>query len=229
MARRAKGRCRQPWAFAVKDGNFREIREAQKTEPRRSISISSPGQPWRSLAKTGDRARLSLLSCLPGCWLVGCLLACCLPRRRFCRRQAMTRPALGIASLPPPPPPLLLLLLLLLCAGPMRSCAKGPEWRPPQSLWASGACTIERRPACVGDQREAVPQEAPCITPQQFEEEFAGRRPILLQGLAASWPAMTVWGRDKQAFLERYSPYTSIEPNIRATASSGLSCVCAGH
>ena len=85
------------------------------------------------------------------------------------------------------------------------------EWLAPS--WPPGFsdCTIERRRGCQQGQQPQHTGDhtnSACLTPEEFERTFAGKKPVLISGLIDDWPAHERWARSKLAFLERYGNTT---------------------
>ena len=64
-----------------------------------------------------------------------------------------------------------------------------------------------------------------CVSREQFERNYQGKRPVLLSGLIGDWPAMTRW--TKRAFVEGYG--THVEVRIAPANSFSILAVSKLH
>ena len=60
-------------------------------------------------------------------------------------------------------------------------------------------CTIARKTACRTDGGK---RRKGCLSPEEFERSYSGRRPVILKGLLDGWPARERWRR--REFVEAY-------------------------
>eukprot|EP01051_Picozoa_sp_SAG22_P016128 SAG22_NODE_2219_length_2823_cov_1.220999_1_plen_293_part_10 len=77
---------------------------------------------------------------------------------------------------------------------------------------AGNPCTIDRRVACpLGRSprdRKSKPKKSKasgsdCLSADDFDRLYLGRRPVMISGLATGWPATELWKTEKQ-FVDRH-------------------------
>jgi hypothetical protein len=88
-----------------------------------------------------------------------------------------------------------------------------------QTYGQPGPCTIDRRIVCGPE------GGSDCLSREQFERDYQGKRPVLLSGLIGDWPAMTRW--TKRAFVEGYG--TRVEVRVAPANSFSILAVSKLH
>ena len=107
----------------------------------------------------------------------------------------------------------LLRLAALVLLGPSPRTEARAKKKAAAEVWGSGGwpvapgggakgddeCTIARKTACRTDGGK---RRKGCLSPEEFERSYAGRRPVILKGLLDGWPARERWRR--REFVDLY-------------------------
>ena len=109
----------------------------------------------------------------------------------------------------------LLRLAALVLLGPSPRTEARAKKKAAAEVWGSGGwpvapgggangdgddeCAIARKTACRTDGGK---RRKGCLSPEEFERSYAGRRPVILKGLLDGWPARERWRR--REFVDLY-------------------------
>lgn len=77
------------------------------------------------------------------------------------------------------------------------------DWQQPSMHADALPCTVDRKRACEAG-ADKTDEGAPCLSPEEFDRHYKGRKPVILFGLTDQWPAHRRWAANKTEFLKRY-------------------------